>query len=662
MLPEFGLFALILAFCLAMVQASVPLLGSLRGNIAWQNMARPLALGQCCFVLAAFAILAYSFVVNDFSVVYVAENSNTHLPWFYRICAVWGAHEGSVLLWVTILSLWTAAVALFSRQMPRDMVATVIAVLGMVSVGFLLFILATSNPFHRLLPDFPAEGRDLNPLLQDPGLVIHPPMLYTGYVGFSVAFAFAVAALISGRMDSAWVRWTRPWTLVAWTFLTFGITLGSWWAYRVLGWGGWWFWDPVENASFMPWLVGTALVHSLLVSEKRGAFKGWTLLLAITTFALSLIGTFLVRSGVLVSVHAFAVDPTRGAYLLKYIAVVIGVSLALYAWRAEKLRQFVHFDLLTRESFLLINNVILVVACFTVLLGTLYPLVMQALDMGKLSVGPPYFNLVFVPLMSVLFVVMGMGPLSYWRKSAWHKVVPKLRKALLISAALALLFMLAAVGGIHWGVLLGLELALWVAVTTVLSLRHKSLSRGGVSQLSGSDWGMGFAHIGIAVVIIGVTLTSSLAQQRDVALQPGAAADIGPYQIKYLDDNGIEGPNYHGAGVRFELSKHGNYVATILAEKRIYNASQMPMTQAAINANLWRDIYVALGNPLDKDGWTVRLYYKPFVRWIWLGGLLIMLGGICATADKRYRTKRVSIALTGEVADEAKPVFNEASL
>ncbi len=641
MIPEIGNFALIIALCLALVQGVLPIWGAARSNIVLMSSARTLALGQFVFVAIAFGCLLQAFLGNDFSVLYVVEHSNSQLPAAYRVAALWGGHEGSLLLWTFILTLWTVAVAVFSKHLPEEMVARVLGVMGLVSVGFLLFMLFTSNPFDRLLPAA-ADGRDLNPLLQDPGLVIHPPMLYMGYVGFSVAFAFALSALLGGKMDATWARWSRPWTTVAWVFLTLGIALGSGWAYYELGWGGWWFWDPVENASFMPWLVGTALIHSLAVTEKRGAFKSWTVLLAIAAFSLSLLGTFLVRSGVLTSVHAFATDPRRGIFILAFLVIVIGASLLLFAWRAPKIGLGGKFDLISRESMLLSNNVLLSVAAASVFLGTLYPLFMDALGFGKLSVGPPYFNTVFVPLMVPLVVMMGLGPIARWKHASLPDIWLRVRWAFAASLLVALL--LPFVLG-NWTpmIALGLMLAFWVITTTLLDLRRR-IGRGGslVQRLKSqprSYYGMQFAHLGIAVFIIGVTIVKGYETERDVRMNVGDTVLAGGYTFRFDGVSEREGPNYHAYRGSVLISKNDRPVTQLFPEKRTYNASGMPMTEAAIDTGIWRDLYVSLGEPIpDSDGaWAVRIYHKPMVDWIWAGCLLMALGGVMAISDRRYR-------------------------
>ena len=642
MTAEFGHFALILALCLALGQAFVPLLGTLRANRLWMASARPMAYGQFVFVASSFICLAMLFLGDDFSVRYVAENSNSRLPDRYKISAVWGAHEGSLLLWALILSMWTFAVALFSRNLPLELVARVLSVMAMIAVGFYLFLLFTSNPFERLLPFSPVDGKDLNPLLQDIGLIIHPPMLYMGYVGFSVAFAFALAALMAGRFDAAWARWTRPWTIAAWAFLTVGICLGSWWAYYELGWGGWWFWDPVENASFMPWLTGTALIHSLAVAEKRGLFRSWTLLLAILTFSLSLLGTFLVRSGVLTSVHAFAADPARGIYILIFLGVVIGGSLLLFAFRGQTLQRTASFNWLSRETFLLSNNVLLVVAMAVILLGTLYPLVADVAGWGKISVGPPYFNWFFVPLALTLAVIMAVGSVSRWKHHP-----PAMLASLALWPALLSIVVSAGVLFIHGYSfallpLVSLAVAAWVVIWSLRDWWRKSASsRGrlaGSRRLRGSYYGMLLAHIGIAVVIVGVTLTSHYSEQRDLRLAPGEAISVAGYDFEFRGEERIRGPNYVARMGSFDVLRRGVLVAQLKHEKRYYSGGGQVMTEADIDGNLRRDIYVALGEALEEGGaWSVRIYVKPYVRWIWLGGLMIAMGGGIAMFDKRYR-------------------------
>ncbi len=642
MIPEIGNFALVIALILALTQGVLPIWGAARGNAILMSTARPLAYGQFMFVAIAFICLVQAFLSNDFSVLYVSQHSNSLLPAHFQFAAVWGGHEGSLLLWALIMAVWTIAVATFSKHLPEEMVARVLGVMGLIAVGFLLFMLFTSNPFDRLLPAA-LDGKDLNPLLQDIGLIIHPPMLYMGYVGFSVAFAFAISALLSGKLDATWARWSRPWTTIAWVFLTLGVALGSGWAYYELGWGGWWFWDPVENASFMPWLVGTALIHSLAVTEKRGAFKSWTILLAISAFSLSLLGTFLVRSGVLTSVHSFAVDPKRGVFILAFLVVVIGASLLLFAWRAPKIGLGGKFDLISRESMLLSNNVILAVAAASVFLGTLYPLFVDALGFGKISVGPPYFNAVFVPIMVPLILMMGIGPIARWKQASVPDLWLRLRWAVASSVIIALLLPLA-LGNWTPMIALGLFLAIWV-ITTMLSDFFKRMG-GRVGNLlqrmksqSLSYYGMQLAHLGVAVFVIGVTMVKGYETERDVRMDVGDTVKAGDYVFRFDGVRKVQGPNYSADQGRVTVTKNDKLVAELYPEKRTYYASGSTMTEASIDTNLQRDLYVSLGEPIpDSNGaWAVRIYHKPFITWIWLGCLLMALGGILAISDKRYR-------------------------
>ena len=640
MIPELGHFALILALCICLVQGVLPIFGAHNGRREWTALARPAAQASFLMMAASFVALAWSFYVNDFSVQYVAAHSNSQLPTLFRFGAVWGGHEGSLLLWVFMLSAWTVAVAQFSRTLDDTMVARVIGVLGLVSSGLLLFILFTSNPFDRLLPAA-ENGRDLNPLLQDPGLIFHPPMLYMGYVGFAVAFAFAIAALLSGRLDAAWARWSRPWTTAAWVFLTLGIALGSWWAYYELGWGGWWFWDPVENASFMPWLIGTALIHSLAVTEKRGTFKSWTVLLAIGAFSLSLLGTFLVRSGVLTSVHAFATDPRRGIFILVLLFLVVGSSLVLFAWRAPKVALGGSFALMSRESLLLTGNVLLVVACASVLLGTLYPLFIDALKLGKISVGAPYFNAVFVPLMAPVMFLLAAVPLARWKNTD----VKEIAMRMWIPGALALVagaLVPHLAGG--WTVMTGLGVALsvWIASSGVIQIARRLKS----SFPPASFWGMHLGHFGIAVFAFGVTMVGGFQEEQDVRMEPGDTVLVGGYQFKMIGVKDVAGPNYSAARGEFEVTRNGGAPNILQPEKRNYFSSTMPMTEAAIDAGFTRDVYVSLGEPLEGKAWAVRVYFKPFVDWIWGGCLLRALGGLFAMSDRRYRLRVKEAAVT----------------
>jgi cytochrome c-type biogenesis protein CcmF len=642
MIPELGQFALALALCLALVQCVLPIAGAARGNAAWMAVARPAAQGQFVFVAIAFACLAWSFANNDFSVLNVASNSNSYLPLHYRIAATWGSHEGSMLLWVLVLTIWTVAVTVFSRHLPGEVVARVLGVMGFVSVGFLAFMLFTSNPFDRLLPPAP-DGRDLNPLLQDPGMVFHPPLLYMGYVGFSVAFAFAIAALLAGRLDATWARWSRPWTTVAWVFLTLGITLGSFWAYYELGWGGWWFWDPVENASFMPWLVGTALIHSLAVTEKRGGFKAWTVLLAILAFSLSLLGTFLVRSGVLTSVHAFATDPKRGIFILAFLAVVIGGALALFAWRAQRVGSGGRFELVSRESLLLTNNVLLLAAAGSVMLGTLYPLALDALGLGKLSVGPPYFETVFLPLLAPALFLMGVGPIARWKRAEIPELAARLRWALGVSivAAVAVPF---AMGRFSALTAFGIGLAAWIIASAATALvdrvKHAGGGTGIANRLRGTPrafYGMLLAHVGIAVFVIGVTLVKTYEAEKDVRMAPGDTMELGGYVFRFEGVKEVKGPNYIAMRAAIPVMREGRAIATLYPERRVYRVQESPMTEAAIDYGAFRHLYVALSEGVGPDAWIVRVHYKPFVGWIWGGCLLMALGGLLAATDRRYR-------------------------
>jgi len=652
MIPEIGHFALILALLLAAILGTLPMIGAARGISSWTALARPVARGQALFVALAWCCLAYSFVSNDFSVLNVATNSNSQLPLQYRFAATWGSHEGSILLWVFMLAMWTLAVSLFSRHLPEEMVARVLGVMGLVSVGFLLFLLLTSNPFQRIFPA-PEDGRDLNPLLQDPGMVMHPPMLYMGYVGFSVAFAFAIAALISGRLDATWARWSRPWTTLAWSFLTIGIMIGSWWAYYELGWGGWWFWDPVENASFMPWLVGTALVHSLAVTEKRGTFKAWTVLLAICAFSLSLLGTFLVRSGVLTSVHAFATDPRRGVFILAFLALVIGGSLILFAVRAPKVGTGGRFDVISRESALLANNVLLIVAAGCVLLGTLYPLFLDALNLGKISVGPPYFQTVFVPVMTPLVFLMGIGPIARWKQAAVPELWVRLRWALAVSVVTALVLPLVG-GEFRPMVSFGVFLSLWIIATTFVGMRERmrGVRSGVLAQLARQPrgyWGMVIAHLGIAVFIIGVTVVKGYETERDVRMNVGDTLAMAGYVFRFDGVTERTGPNYKATRGIFDVSKNGKHDTTMYPEKRMYVSGGMPMTEAAIESGPFGDRYISLGEQVGTSAWSVRIYSKPFVTWIWVGCMLMALGGFLALSDRRYRAaaRRDSRSLDG---------------
>lgn len=642
MTAELGHAALIVALCLAVAQMVVPMMGSYAGYKNWMRLGHSLALGQFVLMAVSFACLTNAFLQDDFSLAYVANNSNSLLPVQFKVSAVWGAHEGSLLLWALILAGWSAAVALFSRELPLVLSSRVLSVLGGISVGFALFLLLTSNPFERILPVSPVEGGDLNPLLQDFGLIVHPPMLYMGYVGFSVPFAFAIAALLGGQFDSAWSRWVRPWVNTAWVFLTIGITLGSWWAYYELGWGGWWFWDPVENASFMPWLVGTALVHSIAATEKRGVFRSWTLLLAIFTFSLSLLGTFLVRSGILTSVHAFASDPERGIFILAFLAIVIGGSLLLFALRGPAMQANVEYSGWSRESMLLINNILLVSSMAMILIGTLYPLLADVLELGKISVGPPYFNFFFVPLMTGLMICLGFAGFTRWKKTDSRSLLRKGVWPIIISTVLALLLPLLA-DEYSLIAVFTLMLVLWVIT---MSLEDVLLKTGGklakLPGLTGSYWGMICAHVGVAVCALGIGLSTAYDVQRDVRMVPGDRVEVSGYLFEFVSLKKVQGPNFSAYRGEIEVMSGDKIVATMLPEKRNYGAGGQVMTEAAIDGELARDLYVSLGEPLAGDAWAIRLYVKPFVRCIWLGGLLIALGGLLAAFDKRYRRRKIA--------------------
>ena len=647
MIPEIGHFSLILALFVAMALGTLGVIGGQQGRADWMALARPGA--QALWVLAAFSFccLTYAFYTNDFSVSYVAQHSNTKLPDIYRIAGVWGGHEGSLLLWLVMLCSWMMAISLFSRQLPDVMVSRVLAVMGLVAVGFLLFMLITSNPFLRL-SDIPAEGRDLNPLLQDPGLVFHPPMLYMGYVGMAVPFAFSIAALLNGRLDAAWARWTRPWATAAWICLTIGIAMGSWWAYYELGWGGWWFWDPVENASFLPWLVGSALIHSLAVTEKRGLFRSWTIMLSIIGFSLSLLGTFLVRSGVLTSVHAFATDPKRGVFILMFLAVVVGGSLALFAARSGKVRAGGAFSLVSRETFLLVNNVLLTTAAAAVLLGTLYPLIVDALNLGKLSVGPPYFNSVFAPIMLPVLFFMVIGSYARWKSDSVAELSRKLRPVAIVSALLGCSAPLLAG---PWSPLVALSLSLvfWIVLASFQQIYRQLKDTVNWKATPISFWGMHLAHIGIAICVVGITMVKGYETEKDVRMAVGDTVEVAGYTFRLTGISEVPGPNYTADRGEVELSHNGKVVRTLQPEKRTYFSSTMPMTETAIDSSFTRDVYVALGERL-QDGatpaWAMRVYHKPFVTWIWGGCLLMALGGAMAALDRRYRRKAAAAAPT----------------
>lgn len=651
LMPEFGHFALILAWCFSALLFVLPLYGAYRGQVLMMRSARSLAAGMFFFVVLSFIALTYSFIVDDFSVAYVASHSNSLLPLHFKISAVWGGHEGSLLLWILMHAGWTASVAFFSRSLPLPMQARVLAVLGFVAVGFIAFIVITSNPFSRILPIPPLDGSDLNPLLQDIGLIIHPPVLYMGYVGFSVSFAFAIAALLTGRLDSAWARWSRPWTILAWGFLSIGIALGSWWAYYELGWGGWWFWDPVENASFMPWLAGTALIHSLAVTEKRGLFKSWTILLAIFAFSLSLLGTFLVRSGVLTSVHAFANDPERGVFILGFLLVVVGGSLTLFALRAPVVKGAAGFQLLSRETLLLVNNVLLIVALLVVLTGTLYPLIADVLNLGKISVGPPFFNLFFIPIVLFLALFMGLGPLNNWKKTNWKVLRPLITWPILLSLFLALLLPFTLGDEYHIGAAVALFVALWVTFSLLSDflhrIRHSKTLVAGAKKLTLSYLAMVLAHLGLVVSIIGACFTTIYSEHRDLRMELGKTVTLNHYDFTLEDLRRIQGPNYIADEAQIRVTKNDKLIVVMLPQKRRYMATGSLMTEVALDPGLFRDLYVAMGEPLDDSAWAMRVHVKPFVRWIWLGVLMMGLGALMAVTDKRYR--KINTKVSAEV-------------
>jgi c-type cytochrome biogenesis protein CcmF len=650
MIAELGHFALILAFCLALPQAFFGLVGAAYNKTHWMDASTKAATGQFVFAAMAFACLAYAFYVNDFSVLYVAQNSNSALPTFYRFAAVWGAHEGSLLLWLLAQALWTLSVVAFSRSLPQVITSRVVGVLGVISAGFALFILTTSNPFERLWPAA-TDGRDLNPLLQDPALALHPPMLYIGYVGMSVPFAFAVAAMLAGKLDSLWARWVRPWATIAWMFLTIGIALGSWWAYYELGWGGWWFWDPVENASFMPWLIGTALIHSLAVTEKRGLFKSWTLLLSITAFSLSLLGTFLVRSGVIESVHAFASDPSRGLFILVFLGLCIGTALGLYGWRAQHFTSQAGFALVSRESFLLFNNILLVVATVLILLGTLYPMFVDALGLGKISVGAPWFNVAFLIPMLPLAFLLAPGMHASWKRASFGRTKRLLIALLVLALLLGTTIPIAVYG---WRSVLssvGIVVALWIAFASLIEPIDR-LRKG--HSLSASVLGMSLAHFGLALFILGATVVESYKKEADISLAPGQSAEHAGFVFTMNELRNVEGPNYRAVEAEIVVTRDGQQVAVVYPQKRVYRVQQNPMTEAGIDGTWNRDLLVAMGDPLGEGAWSLRLQYKPMVRFIWLGAFITALGGLVAACDRRYR-QRVAAEATQPVAADAKP-------
>ena len=647
MIAELGNYALALSLAIAVLLAIFPLWGAEKGNVQFMALARPMTYGLFLILSVSFGALFYVFAINDFSVQYVVNNSNTTLPIYYRLSAVWGSHEGSLLLWIWLLSLWSTAVALFSKRLPQEAVARVLGIMGIISIGFLLFVLFTSNPFTRTFPDFPVDGKELNPLLQDIGLIFHPPLLYMGYVGFSVAFAFSIASLMTGKLDTAWARWSRPWTMAAWVFLTLGIVLGSWWAYYELGWGGWWFWDPVENASFMPWLAGTALLHSLAVTEKRGSFKAWTVLLAILAFSLCLLGTFLVRSGILVSVHAFASDPTRGLYVLAYLIVVIGGSLTLYAYKGSQIRSRDNAERYSRESLLLLNNILLMTALCVVLLGTLLPLVHKQLGLGSISIGAPFFDQMFLIIMTPFALLLGIGPLVKWRRDQFSAICTPVIASLIIMliAGFALPYLLQ--DKLTVSAVLGTMMTVIIVLLSLYEMHQRATYRDtfwrGITKLSRSHWGMILAHLGVAMTVWGIAFSQNYSIERDVRMNVGDTVQIAGYDFTFKGISDANGPNYVGGKAQIDISRDGKHETTLYAEKRLYTVSKMPMTEAAIDWGFSRDLYAALGEKLDNNAWALRLYYKPFIRWIWLGGLFMALGGVLCMFDRRYRFSQILV-------------------
>ncbi len=644
MIPELGQFSLILALCLSVILGTLPIIGASRGNLLWMSLARPLSAGIFVFLGIGISILAYAFVVDDFSVQFVAQHSNSLLPTRYKLTAVWGGHEGSFLLWTFMLSGWMLAVSIYSKSMPMDFVARVLGVLGILCAAYILFMLATSNPFDRIVPLPPADGADLNTALQDFGFIIHPPTLYMGYVGFSVVFAFAIAALLSGRLDAAWARWSRPWANVAWAILTIGIALGSWWAYYELGWGGWWAWDPVENPPLITWLFCTALIHSLAVTEKRGVFKSWTVLLAILAFSGSLLGTFITRSGLLTSVHAFASDPSRGIFILGILGIAVGGSLTLFAFRAPLMKSEFGFDLISREIMLLANNVILVVAAASVFLGTLFPMVYQAITDDLISIGPPYFNTIFVPLMVLLLLLLAVGPLSRWKRTSMSYLWQQLAKVGLASLALGVFIPLLVLFEFSMTATIAIALAAWIVLSMLRDIANKTANKPnlgeGLKSLTVSYYGMQTAHFGAVIMLIGVSLTSNFSTEKSVLLSAGQSVELGDYEFQFNGSSAITGPNYIGNEADFNVLKNDRQIGTLHPQRRIYLATGTPSTEMAIDAGFLRDLFITLGEEKDGGAWSMTIYVKPFIRWVWLGAIFMALGGTVAAADKRYRRLR----------------------
>ena len=644
MIPELGQFSLILAFCLSIILGAFPIIGAHRNNLLWMSLARPLTAGVFVFLGISILILAYAFATDDFSVQFVAQHSNSALPTRYKLTAVWGGHEGSFLLWTFMLAGWMLAVAIFSKSLPIDFVARVLGVLGLLCGAYILFMLATSNPFDRIIPLPPADGADLNSALQDFGFIVHPPTLYMGYVGFSVVFAFAIAALLSGRLDAAWARWSRPWANIAWAILTIGIALGSWWAYYELGWGGWWAWDPVENPPLITWLFGTALIHSLAMTEKRGMFKNWTVLLAILAFSGSLLGTFITRSGLLTSVHAFASDPSRGFFILGILGLAVGGALLLFALRAPLMKSEFGFDLVSREIFLLVNNVILVVASASIFLGTLFPMVYQAVTGDLISIGPPYFNAIFVPLMIILVLFVGVGPLSRWKRTSTAYLIQQLSKVAMAGLVVGVVLPFIILLEFSLAATLAVALGAWITLSIVKDISNKVSNKitiwQGLGSLSLSYYGMQAAHFGIAVMFVGVGLTSYFSSEKSVLLQPGQSTELDAYSFTFMQSTPVTGPNYIGDEAQIMVRRNDADIEVLYPQRRVYLASGTPSTEMAIDAGFLRDLFVTLGEEKESGAWSMTIYVKPFVRWIWLGAILMAFGGTLAAGDKRYRRLR----------------------
>ncbi|MFM1897186.1 MAG: hypothetical protein RLZZ385_2260 [Pseudomonadota bacterium] len=659
MIPELGHFSLILALCLSVLLGTLPVIGAARGNLLWMNLARPLTAGIFVFLSLSLAVLAYAFVTNDFSVSFVAQHSNSMLPTRYKLTAVWGGHEGSFLFWTWMLAAWMLTVSIYSKSMPLDFIARVLGVLGFICAGYILFMVATSDPFDRVLPLAPADGADLNSALQDFGFIVHPPTLYMGYVGYAVVFAFAIAALLSGRLDSAWARWSRPWANVAWAVLTIGIALGSWWAYYELGWGGWWAWDPVENPPLITWLLGAALMHSLAVTEKRGVFKSWTVLLAILAFAGSLLGTFITRSGLLTSVHAFASDPTRGVFILGFIGFTVGGALLLYALRAPLIKAESTFDTISRESLLLANNVLLVVAAASVLLGTLFPMVYQAVTDDLISIGPPYFNAVFVPLMVILLVFLGIGPIARWKTTSAAYLRQQLVLVAVAAVGLGVLLPLVVLLEFSWQASLAMILAFWLVLSMLRDIFNKTRNKPtllqGLRSLGAAYWGMQLAHFGVVVLMVGASLTSNFSVEKSVLLRAGDMVDLGNYHFEYAGTVPVTGPNYIGDEATITVYHKGELLRELHPQKRIYLASSSPSTEMAIDAGFLRDLFITLGERRDNVAWSMTIYIKPFVRWVWLGAIFMALGGVIAAMDRRYRRLRVRDQLPAAAPAARRP-------